>query len=575
MSSRFATHHVMIPRSIAYFSPRNGTTDIDFLLSSSTPAEQQQQRTQQSSSIHDTAQTKRNRSINRRRKRPAPGSLHDFFFGFMYEDEEVIPGGGGNDGRIVAQEYQEHDNENDEDENRRPIVYGTLCLQLFLQSSATATAMALVPIISRHHQQQQQYHGNDNHSASTQFVARMTSSAVLGCALGKLFLGPLPDVIGARTASLYFSIALSVALLFLMHERTAIIAAFLVEFCSAVQWPCVVIILANHRQLDQGVFWASLASRVGTVCGHVMMTSGRWWRWMAVMASWWAAISASIIYHYSRDAPDAIDRPNNPVDPIVLRTWFPEEYKRVRPWSFCKLLRLAVFVMQRNIYPSIRHIIHSGAFWTLAIAHTGASLVKTSERVLDTMNNSTTRGGTNDGNNNSLAVWHGVGTLLGLLIAGPIFASQADDMRARKWMVSRLYGMAVLACYGLAATFWWGGTTTSASSSSVDDNDELIAAFQGICILLASFGMAVPFYHIPSLVGASYSEKGLFLAYTDGVAYATASFIWKLVGYTSGWSYAWAMVALWVLVSGIVMHEFLEHYFCRPNRGNYETILLA
>jgi hypothetical protein len=133
----------------------------------------------------------------------------------------------------------------------------------------------------------------------------------------------------------------------------------------------------------------------------------------------------------------------------------------------------------------------------------------------------------------------------------------------------------VLACYGLAATFWWGGTATAASSSSVDDNDELIAAFQGICILLASFGMAVPFYHIPSLVGASYSEKGLFLAYTDGVAYATASFIWKLVGYTSGWSYAWAMVALWVLVSGIVMHEFLEHYFCRPNRGNYETILLA
>jgi hypothetical protein len=178
----------------------------------------------------------------------------------------------------------------------------------------------------------------------------------------------------------------------------------------------------------------------------------------------------------------------------------------------------------------------------------------------------TGRGG-GGGIKNNLAVWHGMGTLLGLFIAGPIFAAQADDMRARKWMVSRLYGMAVLACYGLAATFWWDSSST--------DNDELIVSFQGIFILIASFGMAVPFYHIPSLVGASYSEKGLFLAYTDGVAYATASGIWKLVGYTSGWSYAWAMVALWVLVSGIVMHEFLEHYFCRPSRGNYETILLA
>jgi MFS family permease len=293
----------------------------------------------------------------------------------MYEEDEAAPPGDAD----AVDDY--HD---DDDENHRPIVYGALCLQLFLQSSATATAVALVPIISQLHNNNNKAAANNNtndqqEEPTSQFATRMTSSAVLGCALGKLFLGPLPDVIGARTASLYFSMALSAALLLLLHERTAIPAAFLVEFCSAVQWPCVVIILATHKQLDQGVFWASLASRVGTVCGHVLTV--KYWRWMVVAAAWWAAISASIIYHFVRDSPEAVDLPNNPVDPIVLRTWFPEEYKKVRPWSFCKLLRLAVFTVQRNIYPSIRHIVHSGSFWMLAVAHTGASLVKTSERV--------------------------------------------------------------------------------------------------------------------------------------------------------------------------------------------------
>lgn len=433
----------------------------------------------------------------------------------MYEDDLSLDS---------SQSFDEY-----EDENNRPTVYGTLCLQLFLQSAASSTAVSLVPVIKP----------NDS-----QFVSHMAASAVLGSAFGKLLIGPLPDVIGARKASLCFSIAMSMSLLFLLHESTAIVAAFCIEFCSAVQWPCVVMILAAHRQLDQGVFWVSLASRVGSVCGLMTMR----WRWMALAASWWAAIATSIIYHFVRDTPEATDLPPNPVDPLVLKTWFPEEFKRSRPWSPCKLLRLSVFAVQRNIYPSIRQIVRSGSFWMLALAHTGASLVKTSERILNSM------GG-------NLAIWHGVGTLLGLLIAGPAFAQQTD-VRARKWMVSRLYGITVLACYGLAVTSWWG-------------SNELIDSLQGICVLLASFGMAVPFYHIPSLVGASYNEKGLFLAYTDGVAYATASGIWKLVGYTSGWSYGWALVALWVLVSGIVMHEFLEHYFCRPCRGNYETILLA
>jgi hypothetical protein len=126
---------------------------------------------------------------------------------------------------------------------------------------------------------------------------------------------------------------------------------------------------------------------------------------------------------------------------------------------------------------------------------------------------------------------------------------------------------------------------------------------QVLAITTIGFGVAVPLYHIPSLVGATFGcDKGLFVSYNDGVAYVFVSMAWRYVGRSTippqdsiidpsnhptdmgeGWAYRWAAVALLLIVSAWIMMEFMEHYFCRPKYGTtkggdgctYETIIFS
>jgi hypothetical protein len=264
-----------------------------------------------------------------------------------------------------------------------------------------------------------------------------------------------------------------------------------------------------------------------------------------------------------------------------LQTWFPDQLYRRKRWNVCKVLRLASFVVHTNILPSVKHILGSGTFWIVAIAHTGASMVRTSERVLGTYFAATSNGTLTYERAASLAVWHSVGTVAGLLIAGQVFAGKHE--RARKWMVSRLYVVSILAVYVLALT------AVPAVRNWIQAPD-YVTVVQVMAVVAAGFGIAVQFYHIPSLVGATFGcDKGLFSAYTDGVAYGLASLVWRFVGHAiqghrpgddvnlgGGWAYGWAAVALLLILSAILMVEFMEHYFCRARHGgSYETIIFA
>ena len=136
-----------------------------------------------------------------------------------------------------------------------------------------------------------------------------------------------------------------------------------------------------------------------------------------------------------------------------------------------------------------------------------------------------------------------------------------------------------------------------------------MTVLQVLSVTVAGFGIAVQYYHIPSLVGATSfgCDKGLFSAYTDGIGYGIASIVWNLVGESisttaaptqssasttetnnsdygasaayfvgGGWAYGWAAVALLLILSAILMVEFYEHKFCRPRHGGtYETIIFA
>ena len=224
------------------------------------------------------------------------------------------------------------------------------------------------------------------------------------------------------------------------------------------------------------------------------------------------------------------------------------------------LVRLAILVANHNLRPSLNHILRSPTFWLLSIAHFGSSLVRTSERIVPYYIKSTNPHVENAA---SLAIFHGIGTVFGLLLS-PVFSNQQADPRARKYMVSRLFTLSVVACYVLAFT-------------AILPESELRTIVQVMAVFAAAFGVAIPAYQIPSLVGTSFgSNQGLFLAYLDGVGYIGASITWKVLRPdVVGWGFAWSAVAPLVLIAGVWMVEFMEHYFCRPRRGNYETILLA
>jgi len=138
-------------------------------------------------------------------------------------------------------------------------------------------------------------------------------------------------------------------------------------------------------------------------------------------------------------------------------------------------------------------------------------MVRTSERVLGTYLYETSNNSLSENRAAGLSVFLSVGTVAGLVVAGSIFASRQD--RERKWMISRLYILTIVSCYVLAFL-------AIPSVRNFVKAPELVSTFQVIAIAFSGFGIAVQFYHIPSLVGATFGcDKGLFSSYTDGVAY--------------------------------------------------------
>ena len=541
--------------------------------------------------------------------RPPRGSLSDFFFGFMYDD----------------------DNDNDQEETAyrsstvdpatklwNPL-NAALFLSLTLSTAATAVPVTLVSAMTPHLVDDAHNNNNNNNTSHQQENDETASSfaptaaAVLGASLGKLIHGPVGDLCGARRTSVVYACCQAVSLVALAAARTmpaAAWACFYVEFWYAVQWPTVVIALAGHYNnndnnnnttaagmYEGGILVTSLAARLGSLLSipgcALLLAWGVPWRCVALLGAWLALLASAVTYLHVSDAPDAVNQPQNPINEQQWRKWF--QMKEDEPISNAttssttsllrrtgRLLGMARFVLQTNVWPSVRHVLQSGTFWIVALAHTGASVVRTSERILGAYFYETSLGTLAEGRAAGLAVSLSAGTAAGLLLAGNAFASGQE--RQRKWLVWRLYLLSIAACYALA--FFAIPVVRHAVHAP-----DLILIFQVMAVCLAGFGIAVQFYHIPSLVGATFGrDKGLFAAYTDGVGYGLASMVWGVVGDSvqkrveddnddgGGWAYGWAAVALLLVLSAFLMVEFMEHYFCRKSRasgGDYETIIFA
>lgn len=525
-----------------------------------------------------------------------PTGLARFFFGFMYEepfedsfdygDEDLIDG-----------------LENDPGSSKNRSVWNSLNLALFaaytFTTAATTVPVLLVPTMAKELQP-------DDTSG---FASRAVASAVMGTACGKFLNGPTGDVLGARRTGVLYSFLLALALLGmgLCTDASSIIwACFFVEFFQSVQWPCILIILATHygpqqqhisgkgssaaghSMYESGIYMTSIASRLGSLLGIPFFSkflngqdgSSSQWRWVCFSGTWIAMIAASISYLFVVDSPRQVNEPQNPLHPALLRRLASDTPKMPR-----QLVGLGVSVLHsmlnENLVPSLRHVLKSGTFWIVALAHTGSSMIRTSERVLTTYFHDTSMGFLSQDKASGLSIFASLGTIMGLAICGTYFSSLPQE-RHRKHFVSRLYVLVIASCYVLAVF-------AIPRLYDAMDSPGLVLFFQIFASFCMNLGISVMFYQIPGLVGSAFgNHKGLFSAYVDGVSYGMASIVWKIVASSvsensagAGWAYGWAAVALLVILCAILMTEFLEHYFVRPSLrhgsggGVYETIILA
>jgi len=220
----------------------------------------------------------------------------------------------------------------------------------------------------------------------------------------------------------------------------------------------------------------------------------------------------------------------------------------------------------------------SRVFWAVATAHSGASLVKGSDRILSTYYRDTSYGVVTESKASAMSVFLSVGMLVGLFVGGKVFATKSDNDKEdhreypRREMSSQLRPkntIAFLYCLSICMSYCLAFLAMPFVRRLLH-LPILVFILQIIASLGLGAGVAVQFYHIPAIVGSREfgKNRGLYAAYTDAIAALVSSFVWRTVGGAveegnpqgGGWAYGWAAVALLLVFCGTLMVSIIEIY---------------
>ena len=284
-----------------------------------------------------------------------------------------------------------------------------------------------------------------------------------------------------------------------------------------------------------------------------------------------------MLYFFVTDSPGRLHHPQNPLKDDIMYDGLGDLYTYTRTkkkiitinsilTKASLFLKIASSVISRNMVASLRSLLSNGTFWVMAVAHSGGLMVCTSVRILGTYFRDTSNGTVTENESGAVTIFLSVGIFVGLAFGGNIFANLSNNARARKALVSKLYIVTVAMCYSLSIL-------AMPFVRNKINSPSFIIFLQVASTFCMGASVAVQVYYcIPAIVGCTFgANKGLFAAYTDGVAFVVSSLVWRIVGNAvaegnpqeAGWAYGWAAVALLVILAGFLMTEFVEHYFCR------------
>eukprot|EP00986_Skeletonema_menzelii_P015290 scaffold11457_cov145-Skeletonema_menzelii.AAC.2 len=428
-------------------------------------------------------------------------------------------------------------------------------------------------------------------SESSAFASRLAIIATFSTALGKFINGTLVDVVGARRLLLLYGLCICCTLFVLRHVTTsngAMICCAAIEFCASILWPAAVVILGSHYgnetdgRFERGVYVTSIASRCGSLLAvPIPPLLIKWtnitWRGVAGIASMTSLFGVIIVYLFLADSPGKLHDPQNPI-----KTFPQSNMETVRHYQQTTTLHQRAINFSASLFytvkPSIRRIMSSRVFWAVATAHSGASLVKGSDRILSTYYRDTSYGVVTESKASAMSVFLSVGMLVGLFVGGKVFATKSDNDKEdhreypRREMSSQLRPkntIAFLYCLSICMSYCLAFLAMPFVRRLLH-LPILVFILQIIASLGLGAGVAVQFYHIPAIVGSREfgKNRGLYAAYTDAIAALVSSFVWRTVGGAveegnpqgGGWAYGWAAVALLLVFCGTLMVSIIEIY---------------
>lgn len=358
-------------------------------------------------------------------------------------------------------------------------------------------------------------------------VAKISSVASIGGAIGMFINGFVCKELGTYTSSKWYLVGMAISSLvfsFSTDMASLGIAFACMEFFSSIQCCSFSVMLSDYyrketspAKLTAAITTLGLAATFGEIAAKVLgtsLSSALHWRQVAQFGSLAAIVGALIV----TKAPGQ------------------EETRKIQRQPF----RLS------SITDSLKVVLGSGLFWKLSLAYSMAFVLCTTDKILAPFYHTTT--GLPLGVCGGLTLSVTLGLVHGL-ISGAKKTASMTSIREQQIFLRNRYITSVMSTMGLTAVAILG--------PSVISNPLVMASL--VALLSATMASSVSYqcYQLPAMIAQNFAgHEAIVIASLDGFGYLLSVPLLAAISVIVpkyGWSSGWGMMSVLAAAAGCVM----------------------
>jgi Major Facilitator Superfamily len=360
-------------------------------------------------------------------------------------------------------------------------------------------------------------------------VARVSSMAFMGGAIGKFINGFVCDELGPYRCSRWYLAGMAVCnLIFSLSQNTTCMGlAFAgMEFFSSIQYAALSIMLSNYYRNDHArltVAWTALglASTIGDVLAKTLGSAlNIWfhsWRRVAQFGSAVCLLGALVIVQApGRKAAEELHA------------------QRARSFSWTR------------VGDSLSNLLGTWLFWSLALSYAIVFVACYSDRLMVPFYNEMSGFSQEVCGGLTLSITFGL--VHGLVTGSETYTHLHTVPDKRRFFRNRYLGN-VLALCGMAGMAY-------VVQTYLDANPYAMAGAVFFFSSAMASTMSFEFFQMPIIIAQKYeSEKAVCISFLDGFGFLFSIPVFSALGVVVpkyGWSVAWLLVAAMSLIGGIV-----------------------